>query len=101
VPASARRVALAYIEDSVWRNRDQFVTGRECWRGHGNELWEFTDDGLMRRREASVNDVAIAASDRAAGLPLEPAARPVSLHSPPAESTRSAHSRLTWRCPAQ
>ena len=31
---------------------------------YGNELWEFDSDGLMRRREASINDVAIAASDR-------------------------------------
>ena len=31
---------------------------------YGNELWEFDDDGLMRRREASINDVAIAESDR-------------------------------------
>lgn len=103
-----QRVSLAYTEDSVWRNRDQFVTGRaaiveflerkwareldyalrkelwawngnriavrfqyEChdpegqyWRSYGNELWEFTDDGLMRRREASINDVRIAESDR-------------------------------------
>jgi nuclear transport factor 2 (NTF2) superfamily protein len=101
-------VALAYTEHSVWRNRDQFVTGRaeiveflykkwereldyalrkelwsfredriavrfqyechdgsgQCWRSYGNELWEFTDDGLMRRREASINDVPIAESDR-------------------------------------
>ncbi len=102
------RVALAYTEDSVWRNRDRFVTGRdeivaflrekwareldyalrkelwgfrgnrmavrfqyEChdaggqwWRSYGNELWEFTEDGLMRRREASINDVRIAEEDR-------------------------------------
>jgi nuclear transport factor 2 (NTF2) superfamily protein len=102
------RVALAYTEDSVWRNRDRFVTGRaeiveflrrkwereldyalrkelwafqdnriavrfqyEChdrdgrfWRSYGNELWEFTAEGLMRRREASINDVPIAESDR-------------------------------------
>ena len=101
-------VALAYTEDSVWRNRDQFVTGRaeiieflhekwereldyalrkelwsfrenriavrfqyechdgngQCWRSYGNELWEFTDEGLMRRREASINDVPIAEGDR-------------------------------------
>ena len=101
-------VALAYTADSVWRNRDQFVTGRaeiveflhqkwqreldyalrkdlwsfrenhiavrfqyEChdgngqfWRSYGNELWEFTDEGLMRRREASINDVPIAEGDR-------------------------------------
>ena len=102
------RVSLAYSEDSVWRNRGEFVTGRaaiveflqrkwereldyalrkelwgfrgnriavrfqyEChdhedqyWRSYGNELWEFTDDGLMRRREASINDVRIDAADR-------------------------------------
>jgi uncharacterized protein len=102
------RVSLAYTEDSVWRNRDQFVTGRdeivefltakwnreldytlrkslwsfdgnriavrfqyEChdsagqwWRSYGNELWEFDDNGLMRRREASINDVPIDESER-------------------------------------
>jgi uncharacterized protein len=102
------RVALAYTEDSVWRNRDQHVNGRaeivefltqkwqreldyalrkelwafhadriavrfqyECrdadgqwWRCYGNELWEFDGDGLMRRREASINDLAIGESDR-------------------------------------
>jgi nuclear transport factor 2 (NTF2) superfamily protein len=102
------RVALAYTEDSVWRNRDLFLTGRaeiiaflrqkwsreldyalrkelwgftgnriavrfqyEChdaegqwWRSYGNELWEFTDEGLMSRREASINDVPIAESER-------------------------------------
>ncbi|RCW41027.1 hypothetical protein DFQ14_109104 [Halopolyspora algeriensis] len=102
------RVALAYTEDSVWRNRDRFVTGRaeivrflqdkwsreldyalrkelwafqgnriavryqyECrdgqdqwWRCYGNELWEFADDGLMRRRESSINDVPIDEAQR-------------------------------------
>jgi nuclear transport factor 2 (NTF2) superfamily protein len=102
------RVALAYTEDSVWRNRHEFVSGRaeiveflrrkwereldyalrkelwafagnriavrfqyEChdadgryWRSYGNELWEFSDEGLMRRREASINDVPIAEEDR-------------------------------------
>jgi nuclear transport factor 2 (NTF2) superfamily protein len=102
------RVALAYTEDSVWRNRDVFVTGRaaiiefltakwervldyalrkslwafegdriavrfqyECrdaggqwWRSYGNELWEFDDHGLMRRREASINDLRIDESER-------------------------------------
>ena len=102
------RVSLAYTEDSRWRNRDQFVTGRaeivtfltakwerehdyalrkslwayagdriavrfayECrddagqwWRSYGNENWEFDAHGLMRRREASINDVAIAEADR-------------------------------------
>ncbi|WP_199433519.1 nuclear transport factor 2 family protein [Qaidamihabitans albus] len=102
------RVALAYTEDSVWRNRDRHVVGRdgiiaflcekwereldyalrkelwafrdnriavrfqyEChdasgqyWRSYGNELWEFTEDGLMRRREASINDVPITEAER-------------------------------------
>jgi uncharacterized protein len=102
------RVALAYSEDSVWRNRGQFVTGRaqiiefltgkwereldyalrknlwsfdgsriavrfqyeshdrdgQWWRSYGNELWEFDEHGLMTRREASINDVAIAEADR-------------------------------------
>lgn len=102
------RVALAYSEDSRWRNRHEFLEGREeiaaflagkwaketdyalrkdlwafsgnriavrfqyesrdldgqWWRSYGNENWEFDDDGLMRRREASINDVPIDESDR-------------------------------------
>jgi uncharacterized protein len=102
------RVAGAYTEDSAWRNRDRFVTGRaqivdflcqkwereldyalrkslwafhdnriavrfqyesldgggQWWRSYGNELWEFDEHGLMRRREASINDLAIAESER-------------------------------------
>ena len=102
------RVAQAYTVDSVWRNRDLFVNGREeiiafltrkwereldyalrktlwCfegsriavrfqyeshdrdgrwWRSYGNELWEFDEHGLMRRREASINDVPIDEGDR-------------------------------------
>ncbi|MFD6948486.1 DUF4440 domain-containing protein [Nocardiopsis sp. TSRI0078] len=102
------RVSLAYSEDSVWRNRDVFLTGRarivefltakwereldyvlrkslwsfhddriavrfqyewhdaggQWYRSYGNELWEFDEHGLMRRREASINDVAIAESER-------------------------------------
>lgn len=103
------RVALGYTEDSRWRNRSEFFTGRdeiraflrrkwereldyrlrkelwcytgnriavrfeyEChdasgqwWRSHGNELWEFAEDtGLMRRREASINDVPIDEAER-------------------------------------
>lgn len=103
-----QRVALAYTPDSAWRNRDQFITGREqivefltakwereldyalrkslwgfrgnrmavrfqyewhdrtgqWWRSYGNELWEFTDHGLMARREASINDVPITEAER-------------------------------------
>lgn len=34
------------------------------FRSHGNEHWEFDEDGLMRRRDASINDVPIRASER-------------------------------------
>ena len=36
----------------------------QWWRSYGNENWEFAPEGLMRRREASINDVAIQAADR-------------------------------------
>ncbi len=39
------------------------VDGR-WWRSHGNEHWEFGADGLMRRRDASINDVAIQVDER-------------------------------------
>lgn len=102
------KVALAYSEDSVWRNRSEFLTGRaeieafltrkwehevdyrlikELWafagnriavrfayeslddqgnwyRSYGNENWEFDEDGLMRRRIASINDLPITESER-------------------------------------
>ena len=102
------KVAAAYTEDSVWRNRSEFITGRseiqaflerkwakeheyalrkslwayegnriavrfqyewhddqgQWWRSYGNENWEFSDEGYMQRREASINDVAIEGSDR-------------------------------------
>ncbi len=98
------RVAMAYTEDSQWRNRDEFLTGRkaikdflirkwakelnyrlmkELWaytdnrisvrfeyewqnadtgqwyRTHGNEHWEFNQEGLMRIRDMSANDIPI------------------------------------------
>jgi len=103
-----QKVALAYTEDTQWRNRDRFINGREevidfladkwvreldyklekeLWsftenriavkffyewrdatnqwhRSYGNELWEFAADGLMQRREASINDAPINESDR-------------------------------------
>ena len=102
------RVSLAYTVDSVWRNRDRFISGRDeivafltdkwnreldyalrkglwgftdnriavryqyeshdadgrWWRSYGNELWEFDANGLMRQREASINDVAITEAER-------------------------------------
>ncbi|MEE1757416.1 nuclear transport factor 2 family protein [Streptomyces sp. SP18CS02] len=101
------RVALAYTEDSEWRNRDVFVNGRseivefltgkwereldyrlrkELWawsgdriavrfeyeyhdadgqwfRAYGNENWEFDENGLMRKRYASINDLPITAGE--------------------------------------
>jgi len=36
----------------------------QWWRSYGNELWEFDEHGLMRRREASINDVRIDESQR-------------------------------------
>jgi uncharacterized protein len=102
------RVSLAYTEDSEWRNRSEFITGRaaikefltrkwqkeldyrlrkELWcfmenriavrfeyeyhneagdwfRAYGNENWEFAENGLMMKRFASINDVAITEADR-------------------------------------
>ncbi len=102
------RVALAYSEDSYWRNRGEIFQGREkireflqrkwdkeldyrlvkelwafgenriavrfqyewhddtgqWYRAYGNENWEFDDHGLMRRREASINDKAITEAER-------------------------------------
>jgi nuclear transport factor 2 (NTF2) superfamily protein len=42
-----------------WHDQDS-----NWFRAHGNEQWEFDASGLMRRREASINDVAIQAADR-------------------------------------
>src|SRR3954471_18338668 len=102
------RVAQAYTVDTVWRNRSEFVSGRDevvaflrrkwereldyvlrkqlwaftenriavrfqyewhdadgqWWRSYGNENWEFDAGGLMRRREASINDLPIGADQR-------------------------------------
>jgi uncharacterized protein len=102
------KVSLAYTEDSEWRNRSEFITGRaaikefltrkwqqeldyrlrkELWcfmenciavrfeyeyhneagewfRAYGNENWEFAENGLMMKRFASINDVAITEVDR-------------------------------------
>lgn len=102
------RVALAYTEDSWWRNRSTFLQGREAivafltqkwereldyrlikemwahgddriavrfayesrdvdgvwWRSYGNENWQFDENGLMRWRHASINDLRIEEADR-------------------------------------
>jgi len=36
----------------------------QWWRSYGNELWEFAPNGLMSRREASINDRPIASAER-------------------------------------
>eukprot|EP00246_Nothoceros_aenigmaticus_P010608 TRINITY_DN27284_c0_g1_i1.p1 TRINITY_DN27284_c0_g1~~TRINITY_DN27284_c0_g1_i1.p1 ORF type:complete len:175 (+),score=4.63 TRINITY_DN27284_c0_g1_i1:1-525(+) len=36
----------------------------QWWRSYGNELWDYDADGLMERRQASINDVAIQESER-------------------------------------
>jgi nuclear transport factor 2 (NTF2) superfamily protein len=108
------KVALAYTVDSQWRNRAEFVTGREAivaflsakwrreidyrlikelwalndnriavrfayewrddsgnwFRSFGNENWEFDDSGLMRKRYACINDLAIRGEDRRFHWPL-------------------------------
>jgi uncharacterized protein len=108
------KVALGYTSDCYWRNRAEFVNGREeiiafltrkwtreldyrlikeLWafegnriavrfayechddsgnwfRSYGNENWEFDDDGLMRRRLASINDLSIRGSERRYHWPL-------------------------------
>jgi uncharacterized protein len=108
------KVSLAYTLDSLWRNRSEFLSGREAivtflrrkwereleyrlikelwtfhgnriavrfayewhdaagnwFRSYGNENWEFADNGLMRRRLASINDLPIIESDRKFHWPL-------------------------------
>ncbi|WP_225839312.1 nuclear transport factor 2 family protein [Streptomyces sp. NK08204] len=62
------------LRKSLWAFHENRIAVRfqyEChdasgqwWRSYGNELWEFDEHGLMRRREASINDVRISESDR-------------------------------------
>jgi len=42
------------------------------YRSYGNEQWEFAAVGLMRRREASINDVPIRETERLFRWPLGP-----------------------------
>ena len=51
------RIAVRFQYE--WRD-----AGGQWVRSYGNELWEFDDAGLMRRREASINDVLITESER-------------------------------------
>lgn len=55
--AAADRIAVRFQYES-------HDAAGQWWRSYGNELWEFDEHGLMRRREASINDVAIEESQR-------------------------------------
>ena len=48
----------------------QDVSG-DWFRAYGNELWEFNEQGLMKRREASINDVSIIESERTFYWPID------------------------------
>lgn len=62
------------LTKSLWSFSDDRIAVRfqyeyhdatgQWFRAYGNELWEFDEDGLMRRREASINDVRIAEKER-------------------------------------
>jgi len=47
----------------------------QWFRAYGNELWEFDEAGLMRRREASINELSISAAERRFFWP-SPGSRP-------------------------
>ncbi|MBL1263005.1 DUF1348 family protein [Methylomicrobium sp. RS1] len=51
------RIAVRFAYE--WHNRQN-----EWFRSYGNENWEFDENGLMRRRYASINDLPIQASER-------------------------------------
>jgi nuclear transport factor 2 (NTF2) superfamily protein len=61
------RKALWAFDDTRIAVRFQYEShgaSGQWFRSYGNELWEFNAEGLMFRREASINDVAIDAADR-------------------------------------
>jgi nuclear transport factor 2 (NTF2) superfamily protein len=60
---TGNRIAVRFIYE--WHD-----DGGTWFRSHGNEQWEFAADGLMQRREASINDIRITASDRRFEWPL-------------------------------
>jgi uncharacterized protein len=60
---SGHRIAVRFAYE--WRD-----DSGNWFRSYGNENWEFADNGLMRRRIASINDVPIPASERKYHWPL-------------------------------
>ncbi|CAA0119806.1 Uncharacterised protein [BD1-7 clade bacterium] len=54
---TGNRIAVTFYYE--WRD-----ASGQWYRSYGNELWEFDDDGLMRERIASINDLAIDESER-------------------------------------
>ena len=57
------RIAVRYCYEYHLPQKDN--DGNYQWfRAHGNENWEFDDNGLMMNRHASINDVPIAESER-------------------------------------
>jgi nuclear transport factor 2 (NTF2) superfamily protein len=55
----------AFDQNRIARFQYEWHDGAGQWfRSYGNEQWEFDEHGLMRRREASINDIAIAETDR-------------------------------------
>ena len=50
--------------ESEWQD----ATSGQWYRTHGNELWEFNDDGLVCRQDTSTNDIPIAAQERRIGV---------------------------------
>ena len=54
---TGNRISVRFEYESRDRNG-------QWWRSHGNEHWEFEDNGLMRRRDASINDYKITPEER-------------------------------------
>lgn len=84
----ARELEYRLIKE-VWTYGDNRIAVRfvyeshdakgQWFRSHGNENWEFDEQGLMRQRHASINDIAIDETDRCSigiGQDLDPLITP-------------------------
>ena len=56
------RISVRFVYE--WQDADS----GQWYRTHGNEHWEFNDDGLMSRRDMSANDIPINSIDRYIGF---------------------------------